>query len=300
MTLGVFDGVHKAHQHIIRSAVDDAKKRAVPSLCISFEPHPRTIKNASDEEPIPVLTTMKEKILYLEELGLDGTLFIDITEKFLNLEAAEFIEQILQDRIEASELVVGYNYRFGNNREGDTKLLQEKGEYFGFQTRVIDPYKINGNTVSSTLIRKLIKNGHIEQANRMLGKPYCILGHVGTGNQIGRKIGFPTANVVVHEQDKLLPGNGVYFTEITLEGEKHFGICNLGVRPTFGKNDLGIEVHILGLDKIDLYDKEIKLKFHEKMRDEIKFDSVDDLAQQIKKDKKEGMQKIGKYNTEDN
>jgi riboflavin kinase/FMN adenylyltransferase len=298
VTLGVFDGVHKAHQHIIRTAIRDAQKKDKPSLCLSFDPHPKTVKTLNDS--IPVLTTMKEKILYLEELGLDGTLFIDITENFLNLGADEFIQQILHDRIEASELVVGYNYRFGNNREGDTQLLKEKGEQYGFQTRVVDPYKINGNIVSSTLIRKLIKNGHIEQANRMLGKPYCILGHVGKGNQIGRKIGFPTANVVVHEQDKLLPGNGVYFTEITLEGEKHFGICNLGVRPTFGESGLEIEVHILGLDKIDLYDKEIRLQFHEKMRDEKKFDSIEDLAAQIKEDKSKGMQKISKYKTEEN
>ena len=299
VTLGVFDGVHRAHQHIIETAVERAEKQQVKSLCISFDPHPGTVKS-EDDAFIPILTTMKEKIRYLEEIGLDGTLFLDITEKFLNLSADDFIKQILVDRIQASEVVVGYNYRFGKDREGDTELLENKGREYGFKTHVIKPFKIDDDVVSSTLIRQLIQKGEIKQANKMLGKPYCILGRVGKGDQIGRQIGFPTANVVVHESEKLLPGNGVYFTEITLEGEEHFGICNLGIRPTFGYNDRGLEVHILGLDKIDLYDKEIKLKFHERMRDEHKFESVEKLVQQIKKDKQEGLKKISKYKTEEN
>ncbi|HMA62500.1 MAG TPA: bifunctional riboflavin kinase/FAD synthetase [bacterium] len=299
VTLGVFDGVHRAHQHIIETAVERAEKRQVRSLCISFDPHPGTVKS-EDDAFIPILTTMKEKIRYLEEIGLDGTLFLDITEKFLNLSADDFINKILVEKIKAREVVVGYNYRFGKDREGNTDLLKKKGREYGFKTHVIKPFKIDESIVSSTLIRNLIEKGNIEQANKMLGKPYCILGRVGKGNQIGRQIGFPTANVVVHESEKLLPGNGVYFTEITLEGEEHFGICNLGIRPTFGYNDRGLEVHILGLDKIDLYDKEIKLKFLERMRNEQKFESVDKLVQQIKKDKQEGLKKISKYKTEEN
>lgn len=299
VTLGVFDGVHRAHQYIISTAIQNAKKEDKPSLCISFDPHPRTIKHGDSEKQISILTTMKEKILYLEELNVNGTLFLDITEKFLNLSAEDFVEQILFDRIEASEVVVGYNYHFGKAREGNTDLLRKLGEKYGFRSRVIEPYKIDGKIVSSTLIRKLIRQGNIEKANKMLGKPYCILGRVSKGNQIGRQIGFPTANVVVRESEKLLPGNGVYFTEITIAGEQHFGICNLGVRPTFGNNERGIEVHILGLDKTDLYDKEIRLKFYERMRDEKKFDGVEQLIKQIKKDKTEGLKKINKYKTED-
>lgn len=300
VTLGVFDGVHRAHQKIISTAVADARKNNAPALCISFDPHPRTIKTGVDEGSVRVLTTMKEKIRYLENLNLDGVLFLDITDKFLNLRAEEFIEKILHNKMNTSEIVVGYNYRFGKGREGDTNLLEKMGKKFNYKTKVVDSFKIDGNIVSSTLIRELIREGNIEKANKMLGKPYCIIGHVGRGDQIGRQIGFATANVMVRDSDKLLPGNGVYFTEITFEGERHFGICNVGVRPTFGENQKEIEVHILGLDKKDLYDKEVRLQFHERMRDEEKYDSVELLVEQIKKDKEEGLKKISKYEMEDN
>ena len=294
LTLGVFDGIHLAHQEIMKRTTQLATENEKESLCLTFNPHPQNILD-NESKVLPILTTVKEKISILENYDLSGLIFIDLTKRFMNLSAEEFVQKVLVNKFKVSDVVVGYNYTFGNDKEGTTDSLHKFGEKYGFNTHIVSPIKYHNEVISSTLIRKLLQDGQVQKANKLLGRPYCIRGKVGHGEKIGRNLGFPTANIYIHEKEKLIPQNGVYFTSVIVEGDKYYGVSNVGIRPTFERDEKEVEVHILNLAQKNLYDKEVQLNFLERMRDEIKFDSADRLKQQINQDKKIGLEKIKQY-----
>ena len=280
-TIGNFDGVHLGHQALFRETVKRAREKNGNAIAITFHPHPLQVLRP--EVPLKLICTLEQKIKLIEEAGLDCLLLLEFTRELASLEAEDFVEEILVRGLGIKELIVGYDYRFGRKRRGDTELLRLLGERFGFQVLVIPPQKVNGLTVSSTLIREFISEGNVSLAARLLGRYYMLCGKVIPGHGRGRRLlGFPTANLKL-SREKLLPKPGVYAVWVHLNGRQHPGVMNLGFNPTFGDGYLSAEVHIFDFQE-DLYGKRICLSFVSRLRDEKKFSSPEELAQQIAAD----------------
>jgi riboflavin kinase/FMN adenylyltransferase len=279
LTFGVFDGVHIAHQKVINLVVSRAKKLSLESVVISFDPHPAL--SVSGEAP-PSLTTVAKKVELLKKLGVDRIVVEDFNTEFSQLSPTEFVSNILVDRFNAKEVVVGYDCAFGKGRAGNKQILKNLGERFGFAVDVVGPYKIDGEIISSTRIRIAILHGDFQLASKLLDRPYSIRGPVIAGKGVGHKIGYATANIETHNQ--VLPPSGVYAVQVYAE-DKHKlnGILNMGIQPTFGKNEFRIEVHLLDFEG-ELYKKELEIFFIKKIRDEMAFNNSEELTEQIKKD----------------
>jgi len=278
LTFGVFDGVHIAHRIVISRVVARAKALNTEGVVISFDPHPAV--SISGEAP-PALTSMEKKTELLENLGIDRVVVEDFSEQFSQLSPEEFARDILVGKFNAREVVVGYDCAFGKDRAGDRWLLKELGEKCGFVVHVVEPYRLNGQVVSSTKIRAAILQADLEQARKFLGRYYSISGPVVPGKGIGHKIGHATANLQVQKQ--VLPPPGVYAVKVSIDGEQFCGILNMGTQPTFGENQFRVEVHLLDFEEI-LYRKDVEVFFVSKIRDEKVFASPKELAEQIKKD----------------
>ncbi len=291
-TLGVYDGVHLGHQEIIKKTVLAAKKYNHPSMLITFNPHPRTVLSKTSADFLPILTSPEEKNSYLKTTGLDSVLILETTRELLNIEADDFIKQILLKGISAKKVIVGYNYHFGKNRTGTPEFLEKSGSKYDLKTMIIPAFSINKQVVSSSRIRDYLKNGKIEEANQLLGRPYSMFGKIIKGTGTGRKLGFPTANIDIENSYKLIPENGVYITKTFLNGKPYFGICNIGFRPTFNGTFRTIEIHIISPPELDLYGETVKVEFLEKLRDEKKFSHIDELKVQISKDKQNCIEKL--------
>lgn len=294
-TLGVFDGLHLAHMEIINRVIRRAHGKKTYSMLITFDPHPRKVLNNSDDFSLPILTTPKEKMKLLSDTALNAILFLVVDKKFLDMSDEVFVRNILVDQLGVKELIVGYDYHFGKNRRGNPDLLKEKEKEFGFITQVVPLLKIENELVSSSLIRELLLRGNVEKAGKLLGRPYSFMGHIVRGSGRGKELGFPTANVKLNNLEKLIPANGVYFTNVFIKGVSYYGICNIGVRLTFNESDLMIEVHILNTLKEKLYGNEIEVQFLERLRDEIKFKSEKELIQQMYLDKQNCLSKVKEY-----
>jgi len=282
ITIGTFDGVHTGHRKILETVADRSRSLGARSVLITFNPHPRMVITAG--HPVPMLTTMDEKISILKEFGLDILYFIPFTWEFAALTAEQFIREYLIDRIGVREVIVGYDHRFGRGRDGDEKKLRELGASFGFATDIIPAVSIEGTLVNSTAIRKQIEKGAVETANRMLGRTYSFSGIVHSGSQRGRQLGFPTANITVECREKLLPANGVYAIRAEIDGSLLDGVMNIGYRPTF--NDVQervIEVHLFGFEK-DIYNATIQVFTVARIRAEKRFNSKEELVAQIQHD----------------
>ncbi|MBM3213167.1 bifunctional riboflavin kinase/FAD synthetase, partial [Candidatus Poribacteria bacterium] len=239
LTFGVFDGIHVAHQKVINLVVDTAKKLALKSVVISFDPHPAL--SVLGEAP-PALMTVNKKVELLKKLGVNEVVVEDFNKEFSQFSSDEFVKNILVDKFNAKKVVVGYDCAFGKNRTGNKQILKELGERYGFSVSILDPYRINGEVVSSTRIRSAIMEGDLNLANRFLGRPYSISGPVVSGKGVGRNIGYATANI--KPQPQVLPPFGVYAAIVDIDDTKGFlGILNIGMQPTFGKNKFQIEVH---------------------------------------------------------
>ena len=288
-TLGVFDGLHIAHMKIVKRAIEKALEINRESILITFEPHPRNVLN---HYSLPMLTAPEEKIELLEKENLDNMLFLKVDKTFLKTTADKFIKRFLIDRIGVSNVIVGYDYHFGSGREGSPDLLKEKGKLLGFGTEIFDPIEMDGETVRSSLIRKLLLNGEIRRANRYLGRKYAFSGEVIRGSGRGKTLGFPTINITPLSNVKLIPKRGVYFTSVIINHSSYYGICNIGTRPTFGESEITIEIHLFLEDYLDFYGKEVFVNFLERIRDENDFESMDDLKKQIELDKKYCLNKI--------
>ena len=293
LTLGTFDGIHLGHQKIIEKLVYEARQKKARSVLVTFYPHPQTVVN-SRRERIELLTPLNEKVEILENTGLDVVIFIPFTRELANTEPEVFIEDLLLKHVGIRKFVIGYNHAFGRGRRGEEKLFQELGKRLDFSVEVISPVMMDGESISSTRIRTLLKEGNVRRANRLLGWNYSLYGLVKKGEKLGEKIGFPTANVDVLGENKLVPRDGVYAVIVKIEGEKLTGMANLGFKPTVQGKRRGLEVHIHEFEG-DLYGKRLKIMFIQRLRDEKQFDSMDALVTQIELDQQKSMELLSKY-----
>jgi riboflavin kinase / FMN adenylyltransferase len=282
VTIGTFDGVHIGHQKIIEKLIQETKKADCESLILTFFPHPRMVLNGSSS--IKLLNTINEKSSLLEKMGLDNLVVHPFDKKFSNLSAEEFVKTILVDSFNIKKIIIGYDHRFGNNRSANIDDLISFGKKYDFEVEQISAKEIDSVSVSSTKIRDAITDGNMIVANEFLGYEYILSGKIITGKQLGRTIGFPTANIKIEENYKLIPKNGVYIVKSHLQEKTVFGIMNIGLNPTVNGEDLSIEVHFLDFDA-DLYNKNITVSVIARIRDEQKFTSIDLLKAQIQEDK---------------
>jgi len=282
VTVGTFDGIHRGHQAIIEYLQQRAKEQSGPSTLVSFDPHPRSVVH---EDEVPLLTTVTERAQLLEELGLDRFVVVSFSNDFAQLGPQEYVRQVLVERIGLQEITVGYDHRFGKNRTGDVELLRKLGAEYGFAVDVIPPQEVDHDVVSSSAIRALLREkGAVQKANERLGRPYRLGGTVARGDGRGRKLGYPTANLVLEDPRKLVPKRGVYATLVTLpSGHRRGGMMNIGRRPTFDGMDVTVEVHLLNFEG-DLYGEQLSVQFLQRLRDEQKFESGEALVAQLSED----------------
>jgi len=283
VTIGTFDGVHIGHQKIIERLNQIKDNTFEKSLILTFFPHPRMILD--HRKDIKMLTTMEEKSQLLEKFGLNELIIEPFTPQFSNLSALEFVRNILVRKLNLKKLVIGYDHQFGKNREGNFEQLVAFGELYDFSVEKISAQEVENVSVSSTKIRKALDNGDIEMANTYLGYAYLLTGEIIKGKGIGRKMNFPTVNIDIAEDYKLIPKKGVYIVKAIFDGRSNFGIMNIGFRPTVGGSGQTIEIHLLDFNG-DLYGKKMQVEVLKRLRDEKKFESVEELAQQISKDEK--------------
>lgn len=281
-TTGTFDGVHVGHRVILNRLIQQAQIHGGESVLFTFHPHPRTV--LQPDFPMKMITSLEEKIERLEALGLDHLIIHPFTKEFARTTSLDFVRNILVNTIGVKKLVIGYDHHFGRNREGSFEHLKEYGPLYGFDVEEIPAQEINEVNVSSTKIRNAIAEGNIALANDYLSTPFPLSGTVITGQKIGRTLGFPTANISVDKANKLLPANGAYAVWVTTKYGRHMGMCNIGNRPTVNGKDISIEVHLLEFNQ-ELYGEQIQLAFVERIREEVKFDHVDDLKAQLEKDR---------------
>jgi riboflavin kinase/FMN adenylyltransferase len=279
ITLGNFDGLHLGHQELIRKVIRRAKETGSRSIVVTFRPHP--LKILAPEKCPPLISIYEEKIKLFEKLGIDVLVKIPFTLEFAKMSPGDFVKGILCDMLGAKEIFVGFNYRFGRGREGNIATLKALGERLGFTVREVEQVSLNGEVISSTKIRHLLRDGEVEHAARLLGRTYTITGIVVKGDGRGKSLGFPTANIA--PKHSIIPAHGVYAVRLFVRDRFYDGIANIGMRPTFDKNVLTIEVHIFDFDE-DIYGEDISLYFIGKIRDEKKFGSADELILQIRTD----------------
>ncbi|MHC5308563.1 bifunctional riboflavin kinase/FAD synthetase [Myroides sp. LJL116] len=281
-TLGTFDGLHLGHQKIIKDLVESAKQMQMESLLLTFFPHPRMV--LKKEQDIRLLNTLEEKQQLLDNLGLDNLVVQKFDLEFSSLSAKEFVQQVLVEKFNIAKIIIGYDHRFGKGGTGDIQILKQYGQEFGFEVEEISAKELDSVSISSTKIRKALEQGDIKIANSYLGYNYFFEGTVVKGKQLGRTLGFPTANLVLKYDYKLVPKSGVYVVESVLDGRKVKGMMNVGFNPTFENHPYSIEVNYLDFNA-DLYGKEIQVSILARIRDEQKFASLDELVQQLNKDK---------------
>ncbi|MBX7203290.1 MAG: bifunctional riboflavin kinase/FAD synthetase [Bacteroidia bacterium] len=287
VTTGTFDGVHLGHQTIIRQLTEQARKHQGESVVLTFNPHPRQILQPESANGLELLSTLEERIAQLSMLGVDHLVIIQFDLAFSQMSFLNFIKEVLVGKIHTRKLVIGYDHHFGSNREGSFESLLAHGSNYGFEVEEIPAQVINEMAISSTKIRKALHEGHIAIANSFLGRPYELSGEVIAGAQRGRTIGFPTANIEIADKKKLIPANGVYAVEVMISNSARtiHGMLNIGTRPTVSNDgSRSIEVHLIN-EQVDLYGEVLRVQFHHKIRDELRFADLEQLKQQLKRDK---------------
>lgn len=279
VTIGNFDGIHKGHQVLIKEAVQFANKRNIKSVVFTFDNHPA---NYFENKHVKSIITNNEKINRIKSLGVDILVIIPFDSYMTKISPIEFIKSILIDKLGARKIIVGHDFTFARRKEGNTKLLKEMSSKYGFELEIVDPIKVNDIRVSSTYIRQLVAEGSVDKVNKYLGYHCEIKGNVIKGKQLGRTIGFPTANIEIND-DLLIPNNGIYVTKVYVYNDVYYGATNIGYNPTVNGDKLSIETNILEFDE-DIYGQVIKIEFLERIRDEKKFNSLEELKAQLKKD----------------
>ncbi len=283
VTIGTFDGVHVGHRIIIDKIIQNSKKENLESTILTFFPHPRMVlQNNSD---IKLLNTIEEKIKLLENTGLQNLVIQTFNKSFSELSAEEFVSKILVKQLNIQKIIIGHDHRFGKNRTANIDDLIVFGKKYNFEVEQISAKELNDVAVSSTKIREAISNGNVTLANQYLGYPYSLSGTIIKGNQLGRTIGFPTANLNIDKDYKLIPKNGVYIVRSFIKNKFFNGIMNIGFRPTLKGETLSIETHFLDFDS-NLYNETVTILVLERLRDEQKFDSLQLLKFQIENDKR--------------
>ena len=283
--MGTFDGVHKGHAHVIAFMNELAKKSNGESVLLSFEPHPRKVL-FPDGPTVPLLSTLEEKVKLLEAAGLDHLLILPFTKEVGSMLAFDFVREYFNNALRAKHIVVGHDHRFGKGREGHFETLVELSDIFKFQAHQIAAMSsdVAQSVISSTKIRQHLSNGEINKANDMLGYPYGLSGKIVHGNARGRELGFRTANLEITHADKLIPKPGVYRVKCNIHGQSRFGLTNIGYRPTFEHEaNLSVETHLLDWNQ-DAYNSEMEISFLERIRDEKKFNNLEEIKQAIEQD----------------
>jgi riboflavin kinase / FMN adenylyltransferase len=281
LAIGVFDGVHLGHQAVISAATSHARSANGTPGVMTFDPHP--VKVLRPQHAPHLLTATQHKIALIRDLGVEHLLVINFDKKFAATSPEEFVEELVMHSRPLREICVGHEWSFGKDRRGNLDLLKRLGAQFDFSVVGVPPVLVNGEVVSSTAIRQAVENGDFAKAAEKLGREYTILGTVTRGDNLGKKIGFPTANLSAHSEQ--FPPNGVYFAEAWVNGVLHYGVINLGYRPTVssGKSKRVLEIHMLDFDR-DIYGEDVEVRFVRYLRPELKFDSLQSLTQQIELD----------------
>lgn len=287
VTTGTFDGVHLGHQKIISRLKDVAQKHQGETVLLTFYPHPRMVLFPEDNE-LKLLNTQQEKIHLLEKYGVDHLIIYPFTKEFSRLTSVEFVRNILVNSIHTKKLIIGYNHHFGRNREGSFEHLKEFGPIYGFDVEEIPAKDIDNIDVSSTKIRGALQAGDVETANSYLGHSYSICGKVMHGNELGRTIGYPTANIFIDDKYKLIPMDGVYAVEVEVKGKKFGGMLNVGNNPTIAGKGRSIEVNIFDFNET-IYGEDATIFFIKRLRDELKFAGLDELKNALAIDKQNAL-----------
>lgn len=294
VTIGSFDGVHRGHVHILNALRSVAAMQGAIATVITFDPHPRRVLNPT-EPPVKILTSIAEKLELLEQVGVEHLIILPFTRELAELDYRDFVTELLIKQIGMAGLVVGYDHRFGKNREGDFEKLKTLSLELGFYLEQGTPFSEKEVNISSTKIRKALVDGDVVTAREYLGYNYSCRGRVVKGFSNGRAIGFPTANIELDDSNKLLPSTGVYAVIAECKGIRYKGMLDIGVRPTFHSNGfLSVEANLFGLQQ-EIYGNELRLEFIAKMRDERKFDTPDELVVQLHKDKQEAELILSSY-----
>jgi len=281
VTIGIFDGVHQGHRFLLNHLIKAASEVSGETVIVTLWPHPRLVLN-KDPENLRYLSSLEEKIYLMEKAGIDHFVIIPFTTEFAELESCIFVKEYLVDRIGIKNLIVGYNHKFGKNREGDFENLKLCAGIYNFSIDRMESKNIEGVKISSSLIRELLNSGDLALANEYLGYDYFLSGKVVGGNRIGRKIGFPTANILPDDSHKLIPRDGVYAVHLEINGTLFPGMLNVGLRPTIetGMPIKTVEVNLFDF-KEDIYDRNVYLHFRKRIRDEKKFTGIEQLREQL-------------------
>jgi len=283
ITIGTYDGVHIGHQKIIKRINDLAQSIDGESIIITFHPHPRSIVN--DNYQIQLLSPLEEKFELLQQYGVDNVVVVPFTRSFSQQTPEQYVRDFLIHNFSPKKIVIGYNHRFGKNRAGDLSLLKKMSKTLDFEVEEILKQEVDDLSVSSTKIRNALKAGQVATAKTLLGHNYYVQGIVVKGNQLGQKIGFPTANILIEEEGKLVPENGVYAVNVQVRSNTHKGMLNIGRRPTVNGQNKTIEVNIFDFDS-NIYGEQLRIEFVKRIRSEQKFANLNALIEQLKKDKK--------------
>jgi len=281
VSVGNFDGVHRAHAHVLREIVSRAREAGGKAVAVTFEPHPTRI--LKPEAGLKLLTPTPEKLRWLEGTGIDAVLLLPFGRDLSLMTPRQFVERILRKKLHAREIHEGFNFRFGHKAAGDVAMLSEFGREMGFEVKVYPEMTLRGESVSSTQIRKLLTAGRVSRARHLLARPFCILGTPGRGRGYGSKYTVPTINLARYEE--IVPKDGVYITWTRVGTERFDSVTNVGNRPTFGAELFAIETHLLNFHPLELTpETEVEICFLERLRDEVKFPSVGELREQIARD----------------
>ena len=282
VTVGTFDGVHLGHQKIIAQVVAEAKKSGFAPTLLTFDPHPRKVLQPNVS--MPLIQTLEERAKTLEGLGLEHMVVHPFTKAFSQLSAAAYVKEILVEMLNVAHIIIGHNHRFGKNRTANVEDLQHFGDVYGFKVTQISAEEIDNISISSTKIRTALMHGDVAKTHSYLGHPFTLSGRVIQGQQRGRTLGFPTANIAVNHPDKIIPNTGVYAVQVTCNDKQHMGMMNIGTNPTVNGQHQSIEVHIFDWSE-DIYDKNIEVSLIQRIRDEVRFKSLYALQKQLEKDK---------------
>jgi len=294
LTLGTFDGIHPGHLKIIDKLVDCSREKGYRNVVITFHPHPRTVLSSGND--VKMLTTQEEKKDLIEKNGVENFLTINFTKEFASLTAEQFIYDFLINGIGLSEIILGHDHHFGKGRGGNVELLNKIGEKENFSVTTVDPFYYNDEVISSTKIRNAISKGDIKKANSLLGRNYSFSGTVVGGDKRGRELGYPTANIRISSQEKLLPAIGIYAVRVFLNNEQHIGLLSIGRRPTFyNAGELVSEVYIYNFNR-EIYGEVVTIELVEHLRGEEKFNSAEELINQMNKDKENGLKVFSELN----
>ena len=283
VTIGTFDGVHRGHKKLLQKLIEIRNQKGGKSVVFTFEPHPRKVL-FPDQTDLQLLANLEEKIALIKAEGIDIVIVYPFTKEFSQIEPEKFIKEILVEKLKVKTLVIGYDHKFGKDRQGDINTFKSASVKYNYDVHEIPAEEINDINISSTKIRKALFEGDVKGASAFLGYNYFVNGVVVHGKKLGKTISFPTANISIGDNDKLIPKNGVYLVGVEVEGFKGFGMMNVGTNPTTDSDkNLKLEVNIFNFDK-DIYSQKIKVEFIERLRDEKKFNSIEELIAAIKND----------------